>query len=172
MTATAPTLTDRLNDLRRERGLAPVVPRFRSVQRAEFGEFVDAPADRPASPGSPDALAAAISIKKLREGRAVPKTDRSLRSIFFDQGRWFTKLARRTGGVGRVWSERCPPEFLEFTRVVSLDPKNGTLTIAVSDSAVMFELDRALRAGLEAQLIKASSAPISKVRLVPEGSTK
>jgi hypothetical protein len=43
----------------------------------------------------------------------------------------------------------------------------GVLTVEVKGAPARFELDRALRAGMERELIKACPASLHKVKLIP-----
>ena len=75
------------------------------------------------------------------------------------------KLERQLGGAGAAWARTCPATLLESTRVRSL--VRGVLTVEVKGAPARFELDRALRAGMERELIKACPASLHKVKLIP-----
>lgn len=124
--------------------------------------------ERPMNPtyGPGDALGASARIGALRERRArEPGWMRSAARAMFDELRAaLERDRRRAGGVSDAWDACCPPALLARTRIVSL--RRGTLTIGAPDAATKFELDRALRGGAEAALIRASSAPVRAVKIV------
>ena len=88
---------------------------------------------------------------------------RSIGTAMSGMERQLKRDAKRLGGAGEAWAGVCPASLIARTAIIGLN--RGELRIAVADSAAMYELDRHLRAGGEAELSRASSAPIHRVRL-------
>ena len=103
-------------------------------------------------------------IERLRSREAARHAGSHAGDAFVALGRTLARDARRAGGAGDAWIAVCPEDFADRTGVVSLS--RGTLTIGVADHATLYRLDRALRGGLERQVIAAASAPIRRVKLV------
>ena len=70
---------------------------------------------------------------------------------------------RRLGNVVDVWEAVVPADLVSRTRVMSL--RGGTLHVAVLDSAVAFEVDRALRSGLEAAIRQSTRSTLVRIKL-------
>lgn len=82
---------------------------------------------------------------------------------------WFkqevAKPFKQMHGIGHVWAELIPPEIGTHCRLERYS--RGTLTVHVDSSAMLFELDRLLRSGLQQQLTQASRpAALSRIKLV------
>jgi hypothetical protein len=77
---------------------------------------------------------------------------------------WLERSRRRLGKVAQAWQGVCPAQHVERTAIVGLAA--GTLTVRVADDATRFEIDRALRAGAERELIRRCPAGVARVRLV------
>lgn len=105
----------------------------------------------------------ATAIDNLRKSRLRPERDLSidaaLRAVSDDARR----TARRLGDAGSAWADTCPPHILSRTLVEGLS--RGVLTVIVADAPTRYELDRALREGLESALISRCRAPVHAVRL-------
>lgn len=84
--------------------------------------------------------------------------------LFASTQRDLQRTEKRLAGSAALWERVCPPELLERTCVVGLT--RGTLTIGVRDHSTRYVLDRMLRSGLEADLIRRSAVSISTVKLV------
>lgn len=86
--------------------------------------------------------------------------------LFASAQRDLQRTEKRMAGSGALWERVCPPELLDRTSVVGL--QRGVLTIGVRDHSTRYILDRMLRSGLEADLIRRSAVAISKVKLVAQ----
>jgi len=111
-----------------------------------------------------DRMAAArdAELGRLRAWR-VRDRDRSASSLFRALGERLARTARQGGAAGAAWESCCPPALLDRTRVEGL--RGGVLTIIAADAATRYALERALRGGVEAAVIRASAAPIRRVRV-------
>ncbi len=103
-------------------------------------------------------------ITELRARAAARDfTGRSLGTAMAGVDRQLKRDSKRLGGAGEAWMTVCPAELIARTAITGLN--RGELRVAVADSATMYTLDRYLRAGGEAELARASTAPIYRVRL-------
>lgn len=84
--------------------------------------------------------------------------------MFAATQRELQRTEKRVAGCAVLWEKACPSELLPHTAIVGLN--RGVLTIGVSDHSTRYALDRELRSGLEAELVRRSASPLSKVRLV------
>lgn len=104
------------------------------------------------------------ALQRLRTLRVREAPDLSMRAVFSEESKHLERVRKRTGGAAKAWCEICPPELLRRTAIVGLN--RGVLTVRVSDASTRYELDRLLRAGAEADLLRRSAAPIRRVKLV------
>ena len=117
-------------------------------------------------------MAADGSIDELRgllanQRRFRPPPEHHAGGAFAALAKKAAAAHRQTGSFTRLWLERVPPEISRHTTLHGLT--RGVLTVAVDDSAALYELDRLLRGGLDHQLIAAHSGPAFrriKLRLV------
>lgn len=109
-------------------------------------------------------LALSQSIANLRKSRLRPERDMTMSRDLAAVADETRRAAKSLAGVGPAWAQACPPELLERTRVESLH--RAVLTIAVDDTSAKYLLDRWLREGGEAALIRLSPAAVRKVKLV------
>lgn len=107
-------------------------------------------------------------LAALRAARARRERDLSLGGLFDAARATLDRSRSRLGGAGDAWASCCPPGLAARASLVSL--ARGVLTVRVPDAPTRFELDRALRAGLENDVIARSRAPIRKVRVVTGGA--
>lgn len=118
--------------------------------------------DPPAAPApTPPALLGVDAVRRNRlRGRGDPsmkgEMDRGLREL--------AKLRREVGQCADAWAASVPPSLLGRTRLVGLS--RGVLTVAVTDAAARYALDRALRSGAERAFLTACAAAVRKVKLV------
>ena len=64
-----------------------------------------------------------------------------------------------------LWRELVPAPLVEHTRLESLE--RGVLRVSCASSAVLFELDQQLRAGLQRELITRHSGPaVRRIQLL------
>jgi len=110
----------------------------------------------------------AARLAALREHRVTPERRITIAQDVLSTAADLKKLERRLGGVAEAWNRVCPPQHVERTAIESLS--RGVLTVRVADAATRFELDRALRSGAEAELVRLAPSGVRKVRLVAGGS--
>lgn len=113
---------------------------------------------------APDPRPAQSHLAKLRESRVRTERAQPLAGVFSAEARTLERERRRAAGVADVWNALCPPDLVNRTAIRSL--RRGLLTIAVEDAPTRFELDRALRAGLEREIVRRCAAPVRRIRLV------
>ena len=93
---------------------------------------------------------AAERIKQLSSWRARPDRGRDVTGDLAGMAREFKRLERTMGAATDAWSRLAPPELQACACVETF--RGGTLTLRVDSSGASFEIDRALRGGLEANL--------------------
>lgn len=103
-------------------------------------------------------------LEVLRQSRRAPDAPPGIGAMFQAQAKQLRRLERSLAGIGGAWTELCPPALLERTCIVSL--RRGVLTIGVSDSAVLYEVDRLLRTGAQRQLVRSCPSTLRKVKVV------
>lgn len=100
-----------------------------------------------------------------RQDRMLARSKRvEVSGLFATTQRELKRTEKRLAGTAALWERVCPPELIERTCIVGL--QRGTLTIGVRDHSTRYMLDRMLRSGLEADLIRRSAVSISSVKLV------
>jgi len=110
-----------------------------------------------------DPEADARHLDRIRRLRVKPDRDLSLRETIERSAAVLRRNERGAGRVADAWERSCPAEYIDRTSVERF--AQGVLTIVVADAATRYALDRFLRSGGERTVIKASPAPIRKVRL-------
>ena len=103
-------------------------------------------------------------LERLRRFKAPPRPDPSLKDMMAAQLRELKKLRRGVGVIAGAWEATISPELAERTELVSL--ARGSLTVRASDAAAKYQLERLLRSGAEAALVRASPVALRKVRIV------
>lgn len=102
-------------------------------------------------------------LQRLRRYRTRSDADLSIGGVL---GTTFRQLQRQTSAAGSLeaaWGSVVPPTLAMRTRIASMS--RGVLTIQTSDAAARYQLDRFLRAGGEAELLRRSPVPIRRIRL-------
>jgi len=89
-------------------------------------------------------------IRQLSGWRARPDRGREVTGDLAGIARELKKLERTIGAATDAWSRLAPPELQACAWVETL--RGGTLTLRVDSSGAGFEIDRALRSGLETNL--------------------
>ncbi|TVQ64383.1 MAG: DUF721 domain-containing protein [Phycisphaerales bacterium] len=110
------------------------------------------------------------ALDRLRAHRVRADKDVSMRSLLEREAVELRRTQKRLGNAAAVWAETCPPDLLGHTSLAGL--LRGVLTIRVRDASTRYELDRMLRSGGEAAMVRRLNAPVRKVKLVvaPPGS--
>ena len=101
------------------------------------------------------------------QARFRPPREHHAGGSFADLAKRARQAHRQTGSLAALWLERVPPAVARHTSLHGLT--RGVLTVAVDDSAALYELDRLLRGGLDHQLIAAHTGPAFrriKLRLI------
>jgi hypothetical protein len=104
------------------------------------------------------------SLARLRQLRVPRERDAALAA---DIERLRAELIRRRrAGVGTAgaWACTVPPELAEKSTVIGVF--RGVMKVRARDAATRFALDRYLRSGGEAAVIRASPIAVKRVRLV------
>lgn len=102
-------------------------------------------------------------IQRLRRHRARPERATALAGLLASEAESLGRLRKRLGGAGRAWSACCPEALAGLTAPVGLS--GGVLRVAARDASARYRVDRWLRGGGLSDLRRASSAPISRVRV-------
>lgn len=89
-------------------------------------------------------------IKRLSGWRSRPDRGREVTGDLVGIARDLKRLERTIGAATDAWSRLAPPELQSCACVETF--RGGTLTLRVDSSGAGFEIDRALRSGLEANL--------------------
>lgn len=108
----------------------------------------------------PDAL---LHLERLRAFRGRRERETCIMPLVNSFERELSRQQRLLGGAGSAWERLVPPALAERTRVTGY--ARGTLSVIADDSATAFELDRALRGGLEGELRAALRCGSLKVRV-------
>lgn len=105
-----------------------------------------------------------LHLDALRGYRVRPQRDDSLGFIVDQFQREVARPFKQLKAISGIWGELVPPELAQEARLESL--QRGTLTVSVPSSAVLYELDRRLRDGLERELIvRHKGAAFRRVKL-------
>jgi len=104
-------------------------------------------------------------LDRLRGWRNRKEPDRSLSFLAEQFRRDIEKPFKQLHGLTDLWIQLVPEALVAHTTLQSFS--RGVLKVAVDSSARLYELDRALRDGLERRLIVSYKAgSLRKVRLV------
>lgn len=103
-------------------------------------------------------------LENLRAHRVRPAPDTSMNALFGAERRTVQRAHKRLGAIAEAWNTACPSDLLDRTALLSL--ARGVLTVAVPDASAMYDLDRALRSGLERQIVSLSRAPVRKIKVL------
>ena len=120
--------------------------------------------DGPTGPTDHDAALRQPHLNRMRGWRVRPEGDESLAFLNDAFRRDVARPFRQLGAVVQVWAELVPAELAGQTRLEGLS--RGTLSVSVTSSAALYELDRRLRGGLERQLVvRHRGAALRRVKL-------
>lgn len=103
-------------------------------------------------------------IARLRSLRIRPERDLSLTREFGAAQVELRRIRRGNRGVAQAWSEVVPTELACRTELKGV--ASGALTVSVADSATRYDLDRFLRSGGEAAVLRACIAGIRRIKVV------
>ena len=89
-------------------------------------------------------------IRQLSGWRTRPDRGREVTGDLAGMARDLKRLERTIGSATDAWARLAPPELQACACVETF--RGGTLTLRVDSSGAGFEIDRALRGGLEVNL--------------------
>jgi len=115
-------------------------------------------------PADPVIQALAARIERARARVVRPPRVRPVAGQFAAVGAGLKRDRARLAAVARAWLECCPGTLAERSAIRSF--ARGVLTVAADDASTRFELDRWLRSGGEDAVIRASRAPVHRVKIV------
>lgn len=110
-----------------------------------------------------DGSAEASRLEALRKQRASRPREWAVGDAFAAAARELERSRKRLAGVAEAWDAVCPPGLAGRTAIVGV--ARGVLTVRVADASTRFELDRLLRTGGEATLVRLAPTGIRCVRL-------
>ena len=102
-------------------------------------------------------------LRRLRSLRNPRDRDLSIGAVVRTAEKELRKKVKSLGGVADAWDTVVPLTLARRCRLVSLS--RGVLSVQVADSSARFELDRFLRAGGEAELVRRARAAIKRIKL-------
>lgn len=102
-------------------------------------------------------------IDLLRKFRSRPERDNSITKLVQSFEDRANQAQRKSGLFVDVWSQIVPTDLETQSRVVGM--RGGVAHVVCQSSAAKFELDRALRQGLEQELRSAYSSTLVKVKV-------
>jgi len=107
-------------------------------------------------------------IERTRVYRGIRERDASIERPLAGLERLFADRQRSLGDVIEAWNQLAPERVRGSASIAGL--AQGTLTLSVTSSSASYELSRALRDGLERDLVSRMPARIRrvKVRVVAE----
>ena len=116
---------------------------------------------RPTDPEAPHELR---QVERLRPYRQVHDRAKPLADDFAKLARSHGRTGTRLEGLSEVWDACCPPGLIERAALRSIS--RGVLTIAVSDATTRYAVERAVKGGLDLELIRAAPMTVRKVKVV------
>lgn len=102
-------------------------------------------------------------LANLRRWRNPKQRDLTLGGLPDYVKRHVEKPHKQVGQLVTVWERLIPEPLNHRTALAGLT--RGILTVHVTDSPTLYELDRLLRGGVEQQIKRASKAPLRKIKL-------
>jgi len=104
-------------------------------------------------------------LARLRTFRNRPQRDTSIAGDCEAVRKQLVRHQNAAGGLDLAWMELVPPQLLAQSSAVRLTP-GGILTVQVSDTVALYEVDQWLRSGGLAALRARSSVTLRRVKLV------
>ncbi|MCA9286092.1 MAG: DUF721 domain-containing protein [Phycisphaerales bacterium] len=117
---------------------------------------------QPASPGepvSPDL----VQLQRVVGWRTRFERNVSIAGLVKSIADGAARTQRRLGAMVELWETSVPAPLAALTRIDGL--RGGTLQVVATSSAVAFEIDRLLRAGLERTIRIASNGSVVRVKV-------
>lgn len=106
---------------------------------------------------------AARTIEQLRGWRTRTDRDLGIAAAVNDLRKRSQRTQRRLGDLIEIWRAVIPPRLADHTAITGY--RAGVLQVIVDSAPAQFELDRALREGLEATLRSRFRGTLVAVRL-------
>lgn len=103
-------------------------------------------------------------VETIRSRVAKPGRNPGAAALFSAAADELKRTQKHLHGAGEAWGEVCPAGLKEKSMVEGV--ARGTVTIRAADASTRFELDRALREGLERELVKRCRFGVRKVKVV------
>lgn len=104
-----------------------------------------------------------LRIEQLQAWRGRRIGDPSIAGTVLSLASETSRLQRLLGDITDLWLQLVPPEIVAHTALTAL--RGGVLHVTADSAAVSFQLDRALRAGLETELRRHYRGTLLRVRL-------
>ena len=101
-------------------------------------------------------------LRRIAPSRRLPTRDVSITGLIAAAEKDARRAQRRLGSFSECWAALVPENIRADCQLG--DIRGGAVTILVGSSAAKFELDRLLRAGLEAQLRSNFDGPLTRVK--------
>ena len=102
-------------------------------------------------------------IENLRRARAAPDVDLSIAATIRQTAETASRTHRRLGELIDLWSELIPADLAQRTQVKAL--RGGVAYIDVETAPDLYEIDRLLRDGVEAEMRRRFGGSLIRVRL-------
>lgn len=102
-------------------------------------------------------------LNDLRRHRQRKDRNLEIGSLVDGMARNAERTQRRLGALIDLWLELVPTEIVAHTRVTSF--QGGVVQVRCDSAAVGYELDRALRSGLEQRLRAKTRQTLTRVRV-------
>lgn len=103
-------------------------------------------------------------VERLRPHRQIHDRAKGLGDAFACLAREHQRDAKRLAGLSELWDALCPPNCIQRTALRPV--KRGVLTIAVSDPTTRSVVEKAVKGGLDRELITAAPMTVRAVRVV------
>jgi hypothetical protein len=112
-------------------------------------------------------------LEQLRGWRVKPPRTACFSQLLPKLQRQLTRTQKQVGAFADAWDTCVPAGLRDRCRVETM--RGGTVRVTASSSAIVFQLDRALRSGLLRELRAACSTTITRVDVkvghVPRATT-
>ncbi len=107
--------------------------------------------------------AARRHLEELRARRRTPRPTPSIGPLVERIQRDASRSQRQFGDVADLWNQLVPAALARQARLTRL--QRGVLHVEVDSSAALYQLDRCLKSGVQAEMARRASAPLNRVKL-------
>ena len=111
----------------------------------------------------PDTPRELASVEFLRQHRSIRDRATGLGDDFAAFAREHARDTKRLAGLSELWDALCPPNCIQRTALRPV--KRGVLTIAVTDATTRAVVEKAVKAGLDRELITAAPMTVRSVKV-------